>query len=60
MIAGLHWTAWLLMAVSVGLGLTVELLFFARQRRAIAERKRGEGGDRARPKADDSRREEES
>ncbi len=28
MIAGLSWSAWLLIAVSVGLGLLIELLFY--------------------------------
>ena len=32
MIAGLPWTAWLLVIVAVGLGLTVELIFFLKHR----------------------------
>lgn len=59
MIAGLHWTAWLLMVVSVGLGMTVELMFFFRQRRTIVKRKRSEGDAGARRDADDNRRGEE-
>jgi hypothetical protein len=33
MIAGLSWTAWLLLIASVGLGLAVELAFYLNQRR---------------------------
>ena len=32
MIAGLPWTAWLLVIAAVGLGLTVELVFFLKYR----------------------------
>ena len=32
MIAGLPWTAWLLLGAAVGLGLVVELVFFFNQR----------------------------
>ena len=31
--AGLPWTAWLLLIASFGLGLTIELVFYFRQRR---------------------------
>jgi len=33
MLAGLSWTAWLLLVAAVGLGLGVELVFFFKQRR---------------------------
>ena len=32
MILGLSWTAWLLLAVAVGTGLAIELIFYRRQR----------------------------
>ncbi len=32
MIAGLPWTAWLLLIAAVGLGLVVELIFYFRHR----------------------------
>jgi len=32
MIAGLHWTAWLLLAAAVGLGLVIELRFYLAHR----------------------------
>lgn len=34
MIAGLPWTAWLLLGAAVGLGLVIELVFFFNQRSA--------------------------
>lgn len=34
MIAGLHWTAWLLLVVAIGLGLTIELRFYLSNRAA--------------------------
>jgi len=39
MIAGLPWTAWLLLVVSIGLGLAVELRFY------LSQRKRGSTKD---------------
>ncbi len=33
MIAGLHWTAWLLLLLSFGIGLTIELVFYFRHRK---------------------------
>jgi hypothetical protein len=33
MIAGLHWTAWLLLILSVGLGLAIELIYYFTHRR---------------------------
>ena len=33
MIAGLSWSAWLLLVASVGLGLFIELLFYRNKRR---------------------------
>jgi hypothetical protein len=38
MIAGLHWTAWLLLLAAVGLGLAVELRFY------FGHRRNGSGG----------------
>ena len=32
MIAGLHWTAWLLLFVAIGLGLSIELRFYLANR----------------------------
>ncbi|HSJ09008.1 MAG TPA: hypothetical protein VK928_03820 [Longimicrobiales bacterium] len=37
MMAGLGWTAWLLMAASVGIGLALVLLFFAAHRDDAAD-----------------------
>ncbi len=34
MIAGLPWTAWLLLVAAVGVGLAIELVFFFNQRSA--------------------------
>ena len=34
MIAGLPWTAWLLLIVSVGLGLSIVLVFYVTHRRS--------------------------
>lgn len=46
MIAGLPWTAWLLLIVAVGLGLAVELAFyFAHRRPGDAEEFRPEQAD---------------
>ena len=32
MILGLHWTAWLLLAAAVGIGLAIELRFYLKHR----------------------------
>ena len=37
MIAGLPWSAWVLLAFAVGTGLALELILYARARRAMAE-----------------------
>jgi hypothetical protein len=32
MIAGLHWTAWLLLFLSIGIGFTIELIYYLKNR----------------------------